>query len=164
MKSLFWMLVIVLLVGGLAVFLMSQQKGRGAKGSFVKKRLTTPNEQAMYWRLVEAFPHPEYIVLVQVSFGALLKAREGASRYSFSQKIADFVVTDKSFTVLAVVELDDSSHRGKEGRDAQRDAMLIEAGYKVLRYPRIPDASKLRSDLVPPAPAKLDLPPMTADR
>ncbi len=43
--------------------------------------LATPNEQAMYWRLVAAFSPPEYVVLAQVNFGALLVAKEGASRY-----------------------------------------------------------------------------------
>src|SRR5262249_3220246 len=140
MKTLVFLLVIVLLVGGLTTFLKSKQRGAAPKGSFAKKKLATPREQSMYWRLVDALPQPEYIVLAQVSFGALLSARQGASRYSFSQKIADFVVTDKSFTVLAVIELDDSSHRGKEDRDAQRDAMLTEAGYRVLRYEQVPEA------------------------
>ena len=160
MKSLIWMLVIVLLVCGAAVFLMSQQKGRAPRGSFGKRSLATANEQAMYWRLVECFPQPEHVVLAQVSFGALLTAKEGASRYSFSQKRADFVLADKSFKVLAVIELDDSSHKGRELQDGQRDDMLIQAGYKVLRYPRIPDAAKLRSDMAPTT----DVPPMTAKR
>lgn len=162
MKTLLYVALFAVLVGLVVISLTS--KGRGRRGSFAKKRLATPHEQTMYWRLVEALPPSEYIVLAQVSFGALLNARQGASRYSFSQKIADFVVTDKSFTVLAVVELDDSSHRGKEERDAQRDAMLIEAGYQVLRYPRVPDVAKLRNDLAPLDPEHLGLPPMTAER
>ncbi|MEK9953634.1 MAG: DUF2726 domain-containing protein [Curvibacter sp.] len=157
------MVALVLIMIAVVAFSLAS-KGRGKQGSFVKKRLATPHEQAMYWRLIDALPQPEYIVLAQVSFGALLNAKQGASRYSFSQKIADFVVTDKSFSVLAVIELDDSSHRGKESRDIQRDAMLVEAGYKVLRYSRIPDLARLRSDLVPAVPAHLDMPPMTAER
>lgn len=163
MKTLLYLLLFVVLVGLVVVSLASKGKGRRLKGSFAKKKLATPREQAMYWRLVEALPHPEYIVLAQVSFGALLNAREGASRYSFSQKIADFVVTDKSFAVLAVIELDDASHRGKEDRDLVRDIMLTQAGYRVLRYPQIPDAAKLRNDLAP-MPDLNDLPPMTAER
>lgn len=140
-----------------------QRAGLHRRGVFAKKRLATPREQTMYWRLIEALLQPKYIVLAQVSFGALLNARQGASRYSFSQKIADFVVTDSSFSVLAVIELDDSSHRGKEDSDLLRDIMLTEAGYRVLRYPQIPDVASLRSDLVL-VPKPLDLPPMTAER
>lgn len=156
-------LVALILVGAIAAALAAKGKGRAQRGSFAKKKLATPREQTMYWRLVEAFPLPEYIVLTQVSFGALLHARDGASRYSFSQKIADFVVADRSFTVLAVIELDDASHRGKEDRDLVRDIMLTQAGYRTLRYPQIPDVARLRRDLEP-MPALKDLPPMTAER
>lgn len=163
MKSWIFLLLVVVLVAAIAVGLAAKGKGRGQRGSFAKKKLATPREQAMYWRLVEALPHPEYIVLAQVSFGALLNAREGASRFSFSQKIADFVVTDKAFAVLAVIELDDASHRGKEDHDLVRDIMLTQAGYRTLRYAQIPDAAKLRNDLAP-IPDLKDLPPMRAER
>jgi hypothetical protein len=104
----------------------------------------------MFWRLTQTFPPPNYVVLAQVSFGALPYAKEGASRWAFFQKMADFVLLDKSFKVLAVIELDDSSHKGKEDQDAERDEMLIEAGYKVLRYKTIPQPETLRADLRPP--------------
>lgn len=120
---------------------------KAKKGTFGARTLATVNEQNMYWRLVDAFPPSQYIVLVQVSFGALLTAKGGANRNSFSQKIADFVLTDKAFKVLAAIELDDKSHNGKEKQDAERDAMLIAAGYKVLRYAKMPDVGTLRADL-----------------
>lgn len=102
----------------------------------------------MFWRLSEAFPKPDYVVLAQVSFGALLTAKQGASRNSFSQKIADFVLTDKAFQVLATIEFDDGSHKGREGRDASRDAMLAQAKYKILRYRSIPSTDKLVADVL----------------
>lgn len=151
MKLTIFLLLVVVVVAVIAA-LMSKQTLRGGKGAFGKKRFVTPNEQSMFWRLVEAFPAPEFVVLAQVSFGALLTAKGGASRYSFSQKIADFVITDKSFTVLAVIELDDASHRGKEDKDTQRDAMLSQAGYRVLRYPKIPSTDTLKADFAPPPP------------
>jgi len=49
--------------------------------------------------------------------------------------------------VLAIIELDDSSHKGKEQRDASRDAMLKSAGYKTVRYRKIPDVERVRADL-----------------
>lgn len=130
--------------------LLLKGKGQGRtkeKGFFEAKELATANEQGMFWRLVGALPMPEYVVLTQVSFGALLMAKDGASRYSFAQKRADFVVCNKGFKVLAVIELDDSSHKGNEQKDNDRDAMLIEAGYRVLRYKRIPEVAKLRADI-----------------
>ena len=102
----------------------------------------------MYNRLVQSLP--DLVVLAQVSFGALLTARAYAARNTFDRKIADFVVFDRGFQVLAVIELDDSSHKGKEARDAQRDALLTQAGYRVLRYPRIPDIDRVKADFAPP--------------
>jgi len=151
MKSLIFPLLVIAAVIVFAAVL-SKRTQRDKKGAFGKKRFVTPNEQSMFWRLVEAFPAPEFVVLAQVSFGALLTAKDGASRYSFSQKIADFVITDKSFTVLAVIELDDASHRGKEDKDTKRDAMLSQAGYRVLRYPKIPSIDTLKADFAPPPP------------
>lgn len=144
-----------LLLAALAVvaFFVNKKKAatndepREKKGSFAAREIATANEQGMFWRLVEVFPMPEYIVLTQVSFGALLNAKDGASRYSFAQKRADFVLTNKGFKVLAVIELDDASHKGKEAADAERDAMLIQAGYRVLRYKRIPERAQLLADL-----------------
>lgn len=160
MKYLPYVIGAIIVLGLLVKLVPDAGRKNSRRGSFGRRRLATPHEQVMFWRLVEAFPSPEYIVFSQVSFGALLVAKEGASRYSFSQKIADFVLTDKSFKVLAVIELDDSSHQGKELQDGQRDDMLIEAGYKVLRYPRIPEVAKLRSDMAEPT----DLPTMRAER
>jgi very-short-patch-repair endonuclease len=73
--------------------------------------------------------------------GALLRAprRDGrkasaADRNSFSQKIVDFVVQDRlSGSVVALVEVDDSSHVAR--RDRERDAMTQRAGYTTIRIP-----------------------------
>jgi hypothetical protein len=133
----------------IAALMKVKSAERGTKGNFVKRPVATANEQGMFWRLVECFPMPEHIVLTQVSFGALLNAKDGASRYSFSQKRADFVLLDKSFKVIAVIELDDSSHKGREKEDGKRDAMLMQARYNVLRYSKTPDKTKLMTDIKP---------------
>ena len=109
----------------------------------------------MYTRLVQALPH--LIVMPQVAFSAFLTAKTMATRNTFDRKVADFVVCDPSFTVQAVIELDDSSHRGKEAQDASRDKMLADAGYRVLRYARIPDMDRVQADMGVPAHARARL-------
>lgn len=104
----------------------------------------TKNEAAMYHRLVQSLP--DHVVFAQVSFGALLTARSRATRNRFDRKVADFVVCDKALQVLAIIELDDKSHRGREFKDAARDKLLQDAGYRVIRYPRIPNIEKVRAD------------------
>ena len=112
----------------------------------------------MYWRLVEGLP--EYVVLAQVAFSALLYAQSWRTRNQFNTKVADFVICTRAFEVIAIIELDDSSHRDEEAkaRDAHRDAMLEEAGYRVLRYTRVPDREKIRNDVIRPPVVSKGLP------
>lgn len=105
----------------------------------------TVNEQPMYFRLVEAFP--QYVTLAQVAFSALLSCNDTATRNRFDRKRADFVLCTKAFNVVAVIELDDSSHWGREKEDADRDKLLKDVGYWVLRYKQVPDVAVLQRDI-----------------
>jgi very-short-patch-repair endonuclease len=49
--------------------------------------------------------------------------------------------------VVVIIELDDPSHLGKEQEDKQRDQMLQEAGYDVIRYTEIPSIKQLQMDI-----------------
>lgn len=68
-------------------------------------------------------------------------------RLEAGRKVADFVICNKSLAVLAIVELDDASHKGREAIDADRDAMLINAGYATIRYKSIPPETQIQSDV-----------------
>jgi len=133
-----------------ATVLISIVKQRALKATNSKKPITatiplTINEQHMFFRLAEAFP--DEIILAQVAFSALLNCKNVGTRNRFDRKRADFVICTKAFSVIAVVELDDSSHRGREKRDAERDKLLTNAGYKVLRYRQVPDTAPLQADV-----------------
>ncbi|MDH6594336.1 hypothetical protein M2165_004225 [Variovorax sp. TBS-050B] len=149
----FLLMVVLLAIGGLALWFAAGRRSQRSTSGFVDKPKArpplTPREQAMYNRLVQTLP--DLVVLPQVSFGALLTARTRAARSSFSRKIADFVVCDRSFKVVAVVELGDKNGgKGKPSqRDADKHALLIEAGYRVLRYPRVPDVGRVEADFDP---------------
>jgi very-short-patch-repair endonuclease len=87
-----------------------------------------------------------------VSFSALLSATSQADRNSFNRKMADFVVCNKAFEVLAVIELDDSSHNGKEDEDGKRDELLKKAGYNVMRYKHVPNIDDVKRDIAALSP------------
>ena len=148
-----FLFMVFLLAVGFLVFVMVARKkaAQDSSSGFVDKPKARPpltaREQAMYNRLVQTLP--DLVVLPQVSFGALLTARTRAARSSFSRKIADFVVCDHTFKVVAVVALGDKSSKGKSQSDLDRYALLLQAGYRVLRYPRVPDVGRVEADFDP---------------
>jgi hypothetical protein len=147
----FGSIVVAMALGFMALLVIAPFIPRRRGGPQEVPRATWPltrTEQSMYFRLQGALP--DLIVLSQVSFGALLTARTWAARNTFNRKRADFVICEKSFKVVAIVELDDSSHDGNEARDEQRDAQLINAGYRVLRYRGVPNIERVQADFAPP--------------
>lgn len=169
MKSMLLMLgVLLLIVVGLAFVTASKKNKSGGTSERPRRRAPlTEREQAMFNRLVQALP--ERVVLAQVSFSALLTARAYAVRNTFDRKVADFVVCDAAFQVLAIVELDDSSHKGRAKEDGARDALLTDAGYRVVRYPRVPDIEQVKADFASPVVPKVeavatDLPEVRPER
>ena len=112
---------------------------------FYQKRVITAFESRMFTRLKDAFPH--HHILAQVAFSALITHDQITMRNQFNRKVTDFVVLDREYNVVAIIELDDPSHIGKEQEDAERDAMLIAAGYTVIRYTQIPSIRQLQRDI-----------------
>lgn len=108
---------------------------------FIRKRYLTDAETRVLDFLEAALPH--HRIMAQVSMGALLDAGERdrrrayATRNRFSRKIVDYVVvTRDTAEVVALVELDDHTHRPPN--DAKRDAMTAAAGYETIRIPGRP--------------------------
>ena len=126
-------------------------KGVGRRkrlGTIQARKLLTEREQPMFYRLQQAFP--DYQVLTQVAFSALITAKDMPTRATFNRKVADFVLTNKAFEVVAVIELDDASHRGREVHDSKRDSLLERAGYRVLRFKNVPDVEAVQRAVRPP--------------
>lgn len=123
---------------------------------FQKKVWLTDNEMEFLLRLERAVP--EFRFHAQVAMGALLNptvSRFGRGkeyfrlRSQFSQKIVDFVAQRRDDgKIVAVIELDDRTHDTQ--KDAQRDKMLLQAGYRVMRWHsrRKPDLQTIRHTLL----------------
>ena len=96
------------------------------------KFVLTKPEQILFHRLREALP--TYIVLAQVSMHRVIKPKGGgkAAFNTISQKAIDFVICRPNFSVVCVVELDDSSH--DKDRDMSRDTYMIGAGIETIRW------------------------------
>lgn len=139
-------LIVLFAVLVIAIIALAALKGKASAPSEKprRKRLMTDREQAMYNRLRQSLP--DLHVLPQVAFSALLTATTRSARNTFDRKVADFVVCDAAFQVLAIIELDDKSHKGRQRQDAQRDKKLIDAGYCVIRYSQVPDIAQVKAD------------------
>ena len=128
---------VLLLISCLRSFLPQQK--------FFARPVITTFESKMFTRLQQAFPNNH--ILAQVAFSALITSDHYKIRSQFNRKVTDFVILDQEMNVLAIIELDDPSHIGKELEDKKRDQMLLEAGYKVHRYTQIPSVKQLQMDI-----------------
>ena len=143
-SSSFTFLIIGIIASLVLIILCAQQYLR-TKKKFYPKRIITAYECRMYVRLKEAFP--QYHVLAQVAFSALITSHNLKIRNQFNRKVTDFVLLNESLQVLVIIELDDPTHLYKVEEDKFRDHMLHEAGYRVLRYTEIPSVRQLHKDI-----------------
>ena len=101
----------------------------------------TAREREWHQALVNAFPH--FHIFAQVSLSQLVDVRKNAPasvalRNRFSQLVADMVLCASSYDVLAVIEIDDASHRRSVRREAdnRKAKALGSAGIKLMRIPQ----------------------------
>lgn len=148
-----WPVVVAVaaVVGAILFILVRGASRNGVPLRYQQVRPLSDAEQALYWRLVEALP--ECVILSQVTFSRFMKPDTGgvapareyhALRNRISQKTIDFLVCLEDFTVVAAIELDDSTH--VEASDHARDELLRAAGIAVLRMPSrdMPSVARLR--------------------
>ncbi len=157
-KEMVFVLLLAVAVS-IAAAVLKGGRRRRATGDIRQKKLLTERERPMFFRLQQAFP--DDVVLSQVAFSALLTAKEQPTRATFNRKVADFVVATKAFEVLAVIELDDASHEGREAQDGKRDQLLESAGYRVIRFKQVPNVEDVRRAVRPAAPVSGQATPQT---
>ncbi len=142
-------LLIIAIIGvSIAASLRPKKQSRLIPLSQLKvqpRRLLTAREQQMFFRLTETLT--DCTVFPQMPLAALLTTADFQDRNRYNRKIADFLICTKTLTPIAVIELDDVTHDKKIAQDADRDAMLRNAGYQTLRYREFPSSAQLRQDI-----------------
>jgi len=151
----------LLLVFGLVLFLgalvfLVLLKKRGTSGLpdtwpfYSKKPLSDP-EQVLFHRMVKALP--ECVVLSQVQLSRVLGVKKGENFGQWHNRInrmsLDYLICLKDFTVVAAVELDDSSHNSPARReaDSKKQKALESAGVSLIRWhvSSMPDEAVIRA-------------------
>lgn len=155
MGTIVLIVIVVVIVAIALIFLKKRSAGGSDKWPFYPRKPLSAVEQILYFRLIKALPN--HIVLAQVQLSRLLGVKKGNNYLAWANRInrmsADFVVCTKDSTILAVIELDDSTHNAKNRQeaDAKKDKALGDAGVKIHRWnvKAIPDDAKIKATLTP---------------
>ena len=141
MNSLVMLLVLAAIAAGLmflAKLKLSEGGGDDGPWPFYATKAMSAPEQVLYYRLCKSLP--DNLVLAQVGLSRFLRVKKGSNFQKWFNRInrmsADFVVCAKDASVLAVIELDDSTHDGhqRKATDAKKDKALADAGIRIVRW------------------------------
>ncbi len=108
------------------------------------KTLLSTNEQMTFLKLRKALP--DCFVLPRVALSALLNSSGLVTRNKINRCCVDFVILDKDFNVVSIVEINQSNQNSSPTKINERDTMLMEAGYRVIRYPYPPELERIIND------------------
>jgi hypothetical protein len=152
-------LALLLLVAVAALRIRLRNRGGDAAAPwpfFVRRPLTQP-EQVLYHRLVAALPG--HMVLSQVQVSRVLGVCKGTPQprawlNRINQLSYDFVVCSPDATVLAAIELDDSTHSRPDrvSADDRKDRASAGAGLRLIRWHvrDLPDAAAIAAAMIAP--------------
>ncbi len=157
MKWLLVLAVLVVLVVAVVVAAIVMKKRKDTSSDndqpwpFCERRVMSKQEQVLYFRLVEALP--ECIVLAQVQLSRVLDVKKGHNFRQWLNRIdkksLDYLVClKKSCSVVAAIELDDSTHEREDRKktDQNKNRALQSAGVKLIRWQakNLPDVQTIR--------------------
>src|SRR5882724_1163451 len=153
MKIQFLAIVIVFIVFVLIQIVAYKKKQAEAQDKppyFKRKTLLGEKEQVLFHRLIEAMP--DHYVMAQVRLADIVGVKKCENWQSWFNKISrksvDFVICNKSFVVLACIELDGKTHdrEDRQKADNTKDSALNAAGIPIVRIDadRLPSTSDIK--------------------
>jgi hypothetical protein len=107
-------------------------------GPFYTRRLLSQPEQVLFFRLTKALPN--HVILTRVQLSRLLKVKEGKGFQAWQGRVeplsADFVVCQRDFSVVAVIEIEDGYRKSQERQsiEAKKNKAFQDAGIRLLRW------------------------------
>lgn len=158
-----WILLLGAVAFALLLLYVIASKGRASENldgpwPLYPKNLLTRPEQVLFHRLTRALP--EHIVLAQVQVSRVLGIKKGHNFHRWNNRINrlsyDFVVCNKGSAVVAVIELDDSTHQksSRQEADRRKDKATASAGIQMIRWSvkTLPDQAAIQAIFKPETP------------
>lgn len=135
---------------------------------YYSKNPLTPTEATFYELLVQALP--EHVVLAQVQLSRFIGVDRYKTRGNFyrwfnpiSQQSVDYLICDRSFKVVAAIELDDKTHDNDEAirRDDKKNRNIDAAGIRLLRWhaEQLPTMDEIQERVLRVQPNEADTEP-----
>ncbi len=151
---LLWLVALVVLAAAVAVARPHRRATRGRDRPWPLEptpTILTEREQVLYRRLVEALP--ECVVLPQVQLARALRFKRGQRDHAVWNRICqlsiDFLIVRPDTSIIAAIELDDSSHRraDRQDADARKGHALQSAGVPLIRWRvgKMPDVVSIKT-------------------
>lgn len=112
-------ILFALIIGAALVLPKAKQSTQEDFGTFTKQPLLNKAETSLAKILDEISPQIHGSgtrILTQVSYGEFIKGGDRAAHARINQKRADFLIVDKAFDVICVLEYQGSGHYGKSTR------------------------------------------------
>ena len=106
-----------------------------SSNNYNKQYLLNKSEKKVYWLLVK-YLKQKYCVNPQASLGEILRCENEIGYRAINSKRSDFIITDKSFNPLAVIEYQGSGHyqSNYEVRDKIKSNALSNAGIEYIQF------------------------------
>ena len=155
MVIIFVVLVVVLVV--LALLLKDKKRPevqtRASSGEDFSRRLLFTESEAKFYHVLRGILPPGFEVWGKLGLWAVVSSKTSWGK--IAQKQIDFAIVKIGPLpdVVLVIELDDYTHRRKSAqkRDADKDAILEQAGLPILRVPvaSVYNAEDLRNKIQP---------------
>jgi very-short-patch-repair endonuclease len=138
-------------LAAVALLILHRFSTQGEPWQLMARALLTPRQEDLCRCLEELYP--QHRVFAQVALSQLLEVRPSTTnrrviRNHFTRLVADFVLCRADFSVVAVIELDDSSHSivGRQSADQRKAKAIHSAGLRLVRIPagQLPSSDELR--------------------
>lgn len=151
-----WLITLLAVLAALAAAIPGVRRSTGLKLDKpwpleAKRPLLSEPERILYARLTQAFP--QQIVLAQVQLLQALRFKRGSWNAAIANRISqlsvDFLIVKPDTSIIAAVELNDSSHERatRQAADARKVHALKSAGIPLVRFrvKQMPDVPSIQA-------------------